>query len=215
MLFALFGFDLFVEAGSSQIRYKILLIYSFLYVSRFIACIGIDIIWCIHVFYLHCFDCTYLCLTITILVLFICDGIFHLCVYIYIYMCIYIHVHKYMFDCCYVFWIEQSSCNFIDWTFSLYISLDFMYLNCHLIYLTVFLIWVFSYKSYVYINRDTDVFSDLVKSGYEYGTEQKTNSTRNIDRKRGRQESIHPQHRLIATGKQTRVVREGDRGYYW
>jgi len=44
MLFALFGFDLFVEAGSSQIRYKILLIYSFLYVSRFIACIGIDII---------------------------------------------------------------------------------------------------------------------------------------------------------------------------
>jgi len=90
-----------------------------------------------------------------------------------------------------------------------------MYLNCHLIYLTVFLIWVFSYKSYVYINRDTDVFSDLVKSGYEYGTEQKTNSTRNIDRKRGRQESIHPQHRLIATGKQTRVVREGDRGYYW
>jgi hypothetical protein len=143
MLFALFGIDLFVEPGSSQIRYKILLIYSFLYVSRFIACIGIDTIWCIYVFYLHCLDCTYLCLTIIILVLFICDGIFHLCVYIYIYMCIYIHVHIYMFDCCYVFWIEQSSFNFIDWTFSLYISLDFMYLNCHLIYLTVSPIWFF------------------------------------------------------------------------
>ena len=26
---------------------------------------------------------------------------------------------------------------------------------------------------------------------------------------------VAPRHRLIETGKQTRNVREGDRGYYW
>ena len=38
---------------------------------------------------------------------------------------------------------------------------------------------------------------------------------RNTGRKTGREESIHKQHRLVETGKQTRNVREGHRGYYW
>ena len=53
------------------------------------------------------------------------------------------------------------------------------------------------------------------KGGYEYRTEPKTRSARNTDRKTGREESTHTRHRLIDTGKQTRNVREGDRGYYW
>jgi hypothetical protein len=48
--------------------------------------------------------------------------------------------------------------------------------------------------------------------GYEYRTEHKTHSSRNIGRKTGRNESIYTRHRLIETGKQTRNVREGDRG---
>ena len=66
----------------------------------------------------------------------------------------------------------------------------------------------------MYINRDSDVYSDLEKDGYGCGTEHKTRSARNTDRKTGREESIHTRHRLIETGKQTVHVREGDRGYY-
>jgi len=53
------------------------------------------------------------------------------------------------------------------------------------------------------------------KGDSEYRTEHKTRSARNTGRKTGREESIHARHRLIETGKQTRNVREGDRGYYW
>jgi len=53
------------------------------------------------------------------------------------------------------------------------------------------------------------------KGGYEFRTEHKTRSACNRGRKTGREESIHTRHRLIETGKQTRKVREGDRGYYW
>ena len=49
------------------------------------------------------------------------------------------------------------------------------------------------------------------KGGYEYKTKHKPRSARNT----GREESIHKRHRLIETGKQTRNVREGDRGYHW
>jgi len=42
----------------------------------------------------------------------------------------------------------------------------------------------------------------------------KARSARNTDRKRGREEIIHTRHRLIETGKQTRNVHEGDRGYH-
>ena len=52
------------------------------------------------------------------------------------------------------------------------------------------------------------------KGGYEYTTEHRTRSARSTGRKTGREESIHTRHRLIETGKQTRKVREGDRGYY-
>ena len=48
------------------------------------------------------------------------------------------------------------------------------------------------------------------KVGYEYRTEHKTCSAHNTGRKPGREKSIHTRHRLIATGKQTRNVREGD-----
>jgi len=53
------------------------------------------------------------------------------------------------------------------------------------------------------------------KVGYEYRTEHKTRSVLNTGRKTGREERIHTRQRLIETGKQTRKVREGDRGYYW
>ena len=53
------------------------------------------------------------------------------------------------------------------------------------------------------------------KGDYGYRTEHKTRSTHNTGRKTGREESIHTRHRLIKTGKQTRKVREGDRGYCW
>jgi len=53
------------------------------------------------------------------------------------------------------------------------------------------------------------------ESGYELRTEHETRNTRNTCRKTGREESIHTQHRLMETDKQTRNVREGDRGYYW
>jgi len=53
------------------------------------------------------------------------------------------------------------------------------------------------------------------KGGQEYRTEHKTCSAHNTGRKTGREESIHTRHTLIETGKQTRKVREGDRGYYW
>jgi len=53
------------------------------------------------------------------------------------------------------------------------------------------------------------------KVGYEYRTEHKTRSVLNTGRNRGREERIHTRQRLIETGKQTRKVREGDRGYYW
>jgi hypothetical protein len=49
------------------------------------------------------------------------------------------------------------------------------------------------------------------KDGCEYRTEHKTHN----GGKTGTEESIHTRHRLIDTGKQTRNVREGDRGYYW
>ena len=52
------------------------------------------------------------------------------------------------------------------------------------------------------------------KGGQEYRTKHKTRSARNTGRKTGREESIHTRHRLIETGKQTKKVREGDRGYY-
>ena len=52
------------------------------------------------------------------------------------------------------------------------------------------------------------------KGGYGYRTEPKTCSARNTGRKTGREESIHTRHTLIETGKQTRNVHEGDRGYY-
>jgi len=53
------------------------------------------------------------------------------------------------------------------------------------------------------------------KRGYEYRTEHKTRTGRNTGRTTGRQENMHTRHRLIETGKQTRNVREGDRGYHW
>ena len=53
------------------------------------------------------------------------------------------------------------------------------------------------------------------KGGYENRTEHKTSSVRNTGRQTGREESIHTRLRLIETDKQTRNVREGDRGYYW
>jgi len=53
------------------------------------------------------------------------------------------------------------------------------------------------------------------KGGYEYREEPKTRSTRNTGRKTDREESTHTRHRIIESGKQTRKVREGDRGYHW
>ena len=53
------------------------------------------------------------------------------------------------------------------------------------------------------------------KDGYDYETEHKPHSAHNTGRRTGREESIHTQHRLIETGKQTRNVREGDPGCYW
>jgi len=53
------------------------------------------------------------------------------------------------------------------------------------------------------------------KGDDEYRTEHETRSARNTGRKTCGEESIHTQHRLIETGKQTRRVREGDQGYYW
>jgi len=52
------------------------------------------------------------------------------------------------------------------------------------------------------------------EGGYEYKTEHKPRSARNTGRKTGREENIHRRHRLIETGKQRRIGREGDRGYY-
>jgi len=53
------------------------------------------------------------------------------------------------------------------------------------------------------------------KGGYEYRTDYKTRSARNVDRKTSREESVHTRHRLMKTSKQRRNVCEGDRGYYW
>jgi len=53
------------------------------------------------------------------------------------------------------------------------------------------------------------------KGGKEYRTEHKTRSARNTGRKTGREESLHARHRLTEKGKQTKKVREGDRGYEW
>ena len=53
------------------------------------------------------------------------------------------------------------------------------------------------------------------KGGSEYETEHKIRGTHTTGRKTGREENIHTRHRLIETGKQTRKVCEGDRGYYW
>jgi len=52
------------------------------------------------------------------------------------------------------------------------------------------------------------------EGGQEYRTELKTRNARNTGRKIGRKDSIQTQHRLMETGKQTRIVREGDQGYY-
>ena len=49
------------------------------------------------------------------------------------------------------------------------------------------------------------------KGGYEYRSKHKPRSVCNT----GREEIIHTWHRLIETGKQTRNVLGGDRGYYW
>jgi len=53
------------------------------------------------------------------------------------------------------------------------------------------------------------------KGGDECRTDHKTRSVRNTVKKTGGAKSIHMRHKLIETGKQTRNVREGDRGYYW
>jgi len=53
------------------------------------------------------------------------------------------------------------------------------------------------------------------KSSYEYKTKHNPRRARNTGRKTSREESIHTWHRLTETGKQTKNVREGDRGYYW
>jgi len=53
------------------------------------------------------------------------------------------------------------------------------------------------------------------KDGYEYRTQHKTCGTRYTGKKTCREESMNTIHRLIETGKQTRKVREGDRGNYW
>jgi len=57
--------------------------------------------------------------------------------------------------------------------------------------------------------------TNMKKGGYEYRTEHQTRSALNTGRTTGREENIRTRHRLIETGKQTRNVREGDRGYYW
>jgi len=49
----------------------------------------------------------------------------------------------------------------------------------------------------------------------EQNTQHATRSARNTDRQTGKEECIHTRQRLIKTGKQTRNVCEGDRGYYW
>jgi len=53
------------------------------------------------------------------------------------------------------------------------------------------------------------------KCGYKYRTEHKTHRALKTGRQTGREESMHTRHRLIDTGKRTRNVHEGDRGYYW
>jgi len=53
------------------------------------------------------------------------------------------------------------------------------------------------------------------KGGYDYETEHNPHSAHSTGKKTGGEESIHTRHRLIETGKQTRNMREGDRGCYW
>ena len=53
------------------------------------------------------------------------------------------------------------------------------------------------------------------KCGHDYKTTRKPHSARNTGRQTSREESIHTQHRLVETGKQTRNMREGDPGCYW
>jgi len=67
--------------------------------------------------------------------------------------------------------------------------------------------------SITFVKKTSQETKKVVMS--EYRTEHETRSVRNTRRKAGRDESIHTRHRLIETGKHTRKVHEGDRGYYW
>jgi len=53
------------------------------------------------------------------------------------------------------------------------------------------------------------------KGVYKHRTKHKPCSACHTTRKTGLEESIHIHHTLIETGKQTRNVLGGDRGYYW
>jgi len=72
-----------------------------------------------------------------------------------------------------------------------------------------------SYKQcYVYNDSHIDACFEMEKG--EMNMEKNTkHAAQNTDRQTGRVGNIHTRHRLIGTGKQTRNVREGDRGYYW
>jgi len=115
--------------------------------------------------------------------------------------------YLFMFNNYHLIFVNKSWCiELFLYIFHVFESSSFGLFNC------VHSLFCFT-QVYLYINRNTDICSDLEKVGSECESH-KTRRVRNTDRKRGREESIHTRHRLIETDKQTRNVREGDRGYY-
>ena len=70
---------------------------------------------------------------------------------------------------------------------------------------------------YMYNFIHTDVCFEIWKRWNEYKTEHYTRSAQSTDRQTDRESNIYTRHRLMTrkTGKQRRIVREGDRDYYW
>ena len=101
------------------------------YVSLFIVYIGINMISCIFLCYLHCSFFMYLCLTSTILVLFIVVVSFHVCVY----TCMYTHL-LIIFSCiltyfCLLFIFDYLLFDYCDVYFIIFVILFAFYVDMY------------------------------------------------------------------------------------
>ena len=142
-------------------------------------------------YYLHCLDFIFLNCFVSNLRrskwhwfnwVYVLHALFHVLGSTIFYQCIYL---------CYLHYLNFTySCSMIVILGFVYLWRDILLMCIHVFELSFDLLncishCFFPHKSYVYINRDTDEFSELDKGGFEFGKEHETRSMRNTNRKRG------------------------------